>query len=253
MFGEASLAKKKDRSYPPGIEDQKEGDKPGKSTRGAQVEDFITWVRSEPSRPSTLEEEENEEEMTGLLDRYAARKRKRQEDVEREADRAEGLDRPPTVGGLEMQAILIPGSLEVGSNDQSGSEDIARGGLREDAPIPPALQVVHPPDQSGRRLGTAKLVLSGRKSSLPPDWILLNSYLPPRGPAPVMEEVTAPKPDDIKLILHRWKPFNRGESAVDRLDDLYPRTLPMPVTALEAGQGEEYFVAVPVRTIKEDI
>ena len=82
---------------------------------------------------------------------------------------------------------------------------------------------------------------------------MLNFYLPPRDPAPVMEEVTAPGPDDIKLILHRWRLFNRGESAADRLDDLYPRTLRMPVTAREAGLGEEYFVAVLVGTIKEDI
>ena len=53
-----------------------------KSTVGAQVEDFILWVRPDPSRPSVPEQEE---EMTGSLDRYAARKRKRQEDAEREA------------------------------------------------------------------------------------------------------------------------------------------------------------------------
>ena len=63
----------------------------------------------------------------------------------------------------------------------------------------------------------------------------------------------APGPDNIKLILHRWKPLNRGESAVDRLDDLYPRTLRMPVTAREADLGEEYTVVVPVGTIKKDI
>ena len=62
----------------------------GKSAHGAQVEDFIPWVRSEPSRPSPSEEEEKEEEMTGLLDRYAARKKKRQEEAKREAERAEG-------------------------------------------------------------------------------------------------------------------------------------------------------------------
>ena len=41
-----------------------------------QVRDFIPWVRPESSQPPDLEEEK-EEEMTGLLDRYAARKRKR--------------------------------------------------------------------------------------------------------------------------------------------------------------------------------
>ena len=40
------------------------------------MEDFIPWVRPEPSRPAALEEKEEEEEMTGLLDRYAAMKQK---------------------------------------------------------------------------------------------------------------------------------------------------------------------------------
>ena len=88
-----------------------------KSTPGAQVEDFIPWVRLKPSRPFTLEEEEEEEEMTGLLDRYAVRKRKRQEDAESEVDRAKGSNRIPTDGGSEMQAIVIPGSPETRSND----------------------------------------------------------------------------------------------------------------------------------------
>ena len=48
---------------------------------------FIPWVRPESSRLAVLEEEEEkEEEMTGLLDRYAARKRKRKESAEKEAD-----------------------------------------------------------------------------------------------------------------------------------------------------------------------
>ena len=68
-----------------------------------------------------------------------------------------------------------------------------------------------------------------------------------------MEEATVPGPDDIKSILHRWRPFNRGKFAADRLNDLYPRTLWLPVRAREAGQGEEYLVAVPVGTAKEDI
>ena len=69
----------------------------GKSARGAQVEDFIPWVRSEPSQSSLSEEEEEEEEMTGLLDHYAARKRKRQEEAEMEAERAERVG-PPSYG-----------------------------------------------------------------------------------------------------------------------------------------------------------
>ena len=221
----------------------------GKSTRGGQVEDFIPWVRSEPNRPSLSEEEE----MTGLLDRYAARKRKRHEEAEREAERADGSVRPLMDGGSEIQTILIPASPEMGSNDQSVLEDIAREEPREEAPIPPALQVVHPPERPEGHLGAAKFALTECKKPLSLDRILLNSYLPPRGPALVMEEVVVPRLDDIKSIFHRWKPFNRGEYAADRLDDLYPRTLRLPVRARGSGQGEEFSVAVPVGTIKEDI
>ena len=40
------------------------------------MRDFIPWVRPESSQPPDLKGEE-EEEMMGLLDRYAARKQKR--------------------------------------------------------------------------------------------------------------------------------------------------------------------------------
>ena len=103
------------------------------------MKDFIPWVCPESSRPAVLEEEEEEEEMTGLLSFYAARKRKRQESAEREADQAEGLNRPTTDGGSEMQAIIILGSLEMGSSDQPSPEGVALGEPREVAPIPPAL------------------------------------------------------------------------------------------------------------------
>ena len=95
--------------------------------------------------------------------------------------------------------------------------------------------MVYPPERSESRPGTTKLALTGRKRPLLLDRIPLNSYLPPHGPAPVMEEVTVPGPNNIKSILNRWKPFNRGESVADRLDDLYSRMLRMPVKAREAG------------------
>ena len=148
---------------------------------------------------------------------------------------------------------MILASPEIGSNDQLSSKDISREEPREEAPIPPTLQVVHPFERSESCPGAARLTLTRRKKPLPPNRILLNSYLPPRGPTPVIEEVAVPGPDDIKSILHRWKPFNRGESATDRLDDLYPRTLRLPMRAREAGQGEDYLVDVPVGTAKEDI
>ena len=68
-----------------------------------------------------------------------------------------------------------------------------------------------------------------------------------------MEEVTAPGPDDIKSILYHWSPFNPGEFVADRLENLYPRMLRLPVRAQEARQGEEYSIAVLVGTTKEEI
>ena len=81
----------------------------------------------------------------------------------------------------------------------------------------------------------------------------MNSSLAPRDSAPAMEEVTVPGPEDIKHIIHRWKPFNQGESTADRLDNLYLRTLRMHVVARADGLGEEYSVVVPVGIIKEDL
>ena len=55
--------------------------------------------------------------MTGLLDYYVAKKRKRQESAEREAAQAEGSNRTTTDGGSEVQGIVILGSPEMGSSD----------------------------------------------------------------------------------------------------------------------------------------
>ena len=69
--------------------------------------------------------------MTGLLDRYAARKRKWQEDAAREADvapdQAVGSSRPAAGGSSEEQAIIIPGSPETGSNDRLDIRDDVLG------------------------------------------------------------------------------------------------------------------------------
>ena len=111
------LPRKGTGSAPQILKIKKKGTNRGKNAPEAQVKDFVPWVRPEPSRPSASEEEEEKEEMTGLLNRYVARKRKRQEDAEREADRAEGLSRLPTNGGSEMHVIVIPGSPGMGSSD----------------------------------------------------------------------------------------------------------------------------------------
>ena len=106
-------------------------------TPDTQVRDFIPWVRLESGQPPDLEEEE-EEEMTGLLDCYAARKRKRKEDAAWEADaapdQAARLSRLSISGSSEEQAIIILGSPKTGSNNRL---DIGDDVLGEAAPTPP--------------------------------------------------------------------------------------------------------------------
>ena len=113
--------------------------------------------------------------------------------------------------------------------------------------------MIHPPDWAEIQSNMPKLARIGCKRPLLPDRILLNSYLPPRGPAPPMEEVVVLGPKGIKHITHRWKPFNQGESIADRLEDLYLRMLRMLVAARTGGLGEEYSVAVLAGIIKEDL
>ena len=113
------------------------------------MRDFIPWVCPESSQPLDLEEEE-EEEMTGLLDRYAARKRKRLEDAAQEAnitlDQAAGSSRPAAGSSSEEHAIIISGLPETGCNDRL---DIGDDVLGEAAPASPALQTILPPTQVG--------------------------------------------------------------------------------------------------------
>ena len=85
---------------------------------GSRWEDFVPWVPTDTEGPQDLEEEEREERMKGLLDRYAARKRKRQMISSGESDTAHvqtGGPSLPAVDGQPAtdessgdQAIIIP-------------------------------------------------------------------------------------------------------------------------------------------------
>ena len=82
------------------------------------------------------------------------------------------------------------------------------------------------------------------RSELPkptlPERIITNRYAPPRGLEPLRVEVSAPGADEVKYVMRRWEPFHRGESMVDRLNNLYPHMLRMPVAARGMGLGEDY-------------
>ena len=94
-----------------------------------------------------------------------------------------------------MQAIVISGSPEMSVDDQSAMGNVTLEESREASPVPTAFQVVHPPEQATSQVDRAKYTRTGRRKPLLPDSMLVNSYLPPRGSAPPMEEVTVPRPE----------------------------------------------------------
>ena len=156
------------------------------------MRDFIPWVRSESSQPPDSKEGE-EEEMTGLLNRYAAKKRKWWENVKRRfdaaPDQADGSSQPETGGSSELQMIIIPGSPETGSYDRLDIRDDALGELGEAAPTPPMLQMISHLIQVGSRSGRSEFTRTGLKRPSFPDRIVINSYLLSCGPAPPKEKV----------------------------------------------------------------
>ena len=58
-------------------------------------------------------------------------------------------------------------------------------------------------------------------------------------------EVSAPREEQVKRILRRWEPFHRGESAANRLNDLYPAMYRVPVATRGMGFHEAYTVPIP--------
>ena len=56
-----------------------------------------------------------------------------------------------------MQAIVIPGSPEMGSSDRPDPEDVALRKPREATSIPSALQVINPPDRAESQPDMPKL------------------------------------------------------------------------------------------------
>ena len=192
--------------------------------------------------------------MTGLLYRYAAKKWKRQEDVAREAntapDQATGSSWTTANGSSEERAIIISGSHETGSNDRL---DIGDDVLGEVVLAPLALQTILPPAQVGSQPGRFEFTCIELNMWKLPDRIITNSYPLAYGPAPPKEEVSTPGLEDVKRIVRRWTPFNRGESMLDCLNSLYPVMLRMPVATRANGVGEDYSVTIPVSTNKEDL
>ena len=71
----------------------------------------------------------------------------------------------------------------------------------EASPVPAAIQVVHHPKYAVGQSDRAKYTQAGRRRQLLPDRMLLNSYLPPCGPAPPMEEISVPGREGAQVII----------------------------------------------------
>ena len=105
--------------------------------------------------------------------------------------------------GSDGQAIVVVDSLEMGFHGQSASETTPTTYL-EEVPLTheevregiPSEQITSWPDK-------ATSSRSGSSRSLLPDWLLLNSYIPPQGLAPLMEEVSAPGSEGVHEIINR--------------------------------------------------
>ena len=170
---------------------------------GSKGEDFIPWVSGKPEDFQDLEEEEREERMTGLLDRYAARKRKRQLSSSTESDPAQavGSNPPASEGGSKMQAIVIPGSPEPGATNQTEPVEVAPIESKEADSVPSTLQVIHPSNEG--RPSRSKFMRFGLPRPPLPERIITNSYAPPRGPEPLRVEVSTLEADEVKYIMRR--------------------------------------------------
>ena len=145
--------------------------------------------------------------MSWLVHNFVARKRKRDASLKKTAvatpEVVRGSGQPCLDGGSEVQAIIISSFPEMGLNDQPGLGNVTLAESREASPVLATFQVVHPAEPATCRLDRAKYTRTGYRKPLLPNRMLVNSYLPPRGPDPPMEEVTVPEPEGAQEIVDR--------------------------------------------------
>ena len=199
------------------------------------------------------------ERAAGLLDRYATQKRKRQVSSSGESDAAPiqstdlnqlaTKDQSVADGSSGDRAITIPGSPELGPTVGPGPY---QSESNDDDSAPLALQIISPSDQGEGSQNRSEFMRFGLPKPKRLDQVITNNYIPPRGPEPPKVEISAPGEEEVKKILRRWEPFHRGESAANRLNDLYPTMYRVSVAARGMGHHEAYTVPVPTSTPKKD-
>ena len=84
---------------------------------------------------------------------------------------------------------------------------------------------------------TATQSFSTRLASIGPhrqrmlDRLLLSSYVPPQEWVHSLANIMAPGSESTQEIIDHWSPFNKSESLVTHMRDLYPTLLQMAVEA----------------------
>ena len=126
-----------------------------------------------------------------------------------------------------MQAIIIPSSPESGPTYQMEPTGVARIESKEADPVSSALQVIPPSDRDEGQPSRSKFMRFELPRPTLPERIITNCYAPLCRLEPPRVEVLDPRADKVKYIIRRWEPFHRGESAIDRLNNLYPHMLRM--------------------------
>ena len=178
---------------------------------GSRCEDFIPWFPDDTNCPYDLEEEKRMERTAGLLDRYAARKRKRQVSSSGESDAAPDQseepsqpatdDEPAADGSSRDRAITIPSSPELGLTDGPESDGAGRLESNEGHPTPRVLQVILPLDRGEEPLSRSEYMRSDLPRPKRSDQVITNNYLPSRGPEPPRVEISALGEEEVKKIL----------------------------------------------------
>ena len=74
-----------------------------------------------------------------------------------------------------------------------------------------------------------------------PDRLLLSSYVPPQEWVHHSVDTMAPSSEGAQEIIDHWSPFNKRESSVIHMLDLYPTLLRVPV----APRVEQYSILFP--------
>ena len=126
-----------------------------------------------------------------------------------------------------MQAIIIPSCPESGPTYQMEPMGVTRIESKEADLVSSALQVIPPSDRDEGQPSRSKFMRFGLPRPTLPERIITNCYAPLCRLEPPRVEVLDPGADKVKYIIRRWEPFHRGESAVDRLNNLYPHMLRM--------------------------